>query len=64
MMHLESRIVIVMKEHARLGRRPRGPNREAAVRYGCRKMLHIFRWDVEDANPYNRFFPLSWCVNT
>ena len=52
MMHLESRSVIVMKEHARLGRRPRGPNREAAVRYGCRKMLRIFVRDVENAVPY------------
>ena len=37
------------------GRHPRRPSREAAVRYTCRKMLRIFRRDVEDAVPYIYF---------
>ena len=44
---------MIMKEPDCRGRRPRRPNREAAVRYGCRKMLRIFRRDVEDAVPYS-----------
>ena len=51
--------VIVMKEHTRRGRRPRRPDHEAAVRYGSRKKLRIFRRDIEDATPYNGFFALT-----
>ena len=53
-------LVIVMKEPDCRGRRPRRPNREAAVQYGIRKMRCIFRGKSRTLSPTGTDFPSSW----